>query len=150
MELGNGSAVVQAGGGRQFWTGRSIAQVKLEAATPTTFEMFEGVQPPGVPGPPPHVHREYDEAWYVLSGRMQFELSGEVHQCEAGAVVFALRGTAHTFTNPGPESARMLAVVSAGALALIEALGQLASDGPPEPTAVAELLARHNSFVVGP
>jgi mannose-6-phosphate isomerase-like protein (cupin superfamily) len=142
------AGVVLPGQGRVFPTGRSQASVKIEAAAEGGFAIFEAAQIPGVPGPPLHVHRSYDEAWYVVEGRMEFQLDEDAFDCPAGSVIYAPRGTAHTFHNPGPEGARLLAVVTAEALSLVEALGKLASAGPPDPAAVAALLDRHDSYSV--
>lgn len=144
----NFAGVVLPGQGRVFPTGRSQAHVKIEAGKDRSFAVFEAAQIPGVPGPPQHVHRSYDEAWYVIEGRMEFRLDEDIFDCPAGSVIYAPRGTAHTFHNPGPEGARLLAFFTAEALSLVEALGKLASAGPPDPAAVAALFARHESYIV--
>lgn len=94
------------------------------------------------------MHRDYDEAWYIIEGRMEFQLGDDAHLCPAGSMVIAPRGTAHTFHNPGPDPARMLAILTPQALQLIEELGRLTTDGPPNPTALRSLLARHETFTV--
>ncbi len=142
--------VVLRGEGRRFSTGRSTPQVKIESGEQQSFAMFEGAQPPGVPGPPAHVHRDYDEAWYVLEGTMQFTLDGQTFTCPVGSSIFAPRGTAHTFMNPGPEPSRILAITTAEALPLVEELGQLASAGPPDERTVGEIMARHRTHLVRP
>jgi uncharacterized cupin superfamily protein len=96
------------------------------------------------------VHRNYDEAWYVLEGTMNFVLNGTVLRCSAGSVAFAPRGTPHTFANAGPEPARVLAIATADALTLIEQLGHLAAHGPPDPDAVQKLMRSHDSYLVDP
>jgi mannose-6-phosphate isomerase-like protein (cupin superfamily) len=128
----NFAGVVLPGQGRVFPTGRSQAHVKIEAGKDRSFAVFEAAQIPGVPGPPQHVHRSYDEAWYVIEGRMEFRLDEDIFDCPAGSVIYAPRGTAHTFHNPGPEGARLLAFFTAEALSLVEALGKLASGSPPQ------------------
>lgn len=136
--------------GRSFSTGRSTIQVKVEYGEQRSFAMFEGAQAPGVPGPPAHVHRDYDEAWYVLKGTMQFTLAGQTFTCPVGSSIFAPRGTAHTFMNPGTEPSRILAITTAEALPLVEELGQLASAGPPDERTVGEIMARHGTHLVRP
>ena len=142
--------VVLAGEGRSFPTGRSSPQVKIESAGQRSFAMFEAAQPPGVPRPPPHVHRNYDEAWYILEGTMQFILDDQTFACPAGSTVFAPRGTAHTFMNLGPVPARMLAITTAEALSLVEDLGRLTGAGPPDMKAVGEIMDRHDTYFAGP
>jgi mannose-6-phosphate isomerase-like protein (cupin superfamily) len=70
------------------------------------FVMVEWGDPGGVTGPDRpiaglHTHHEDDEAWYVLEGRLGFRLDGETFEAGPGEVVFAGRGSAHTFWNAG-------------------------------------------------
>jgi mannose-6-phosphate isomerase-like protein (cupin superfamily) len=143
------AGVVFPGDGRVFWTGRSQAQVKIEFADDRSFVMFEASPPPGVPGPPQHVHDEYDEAWYILEGAVEFDLGAHTHHCPSGSVVFAPRGTAHCFRNHGPARARMLVIATPPVLALIENLGRLTDkDGPPDVAALEALLTQHRTVNV--
>ena len=101
MSPSEDAGVVPPGAGRLFSTGRSEVRVKIESAEARSFAAFEAIPLPGVPGPPQHVHRAYDEAWYVLEGEMTFHLGADAQECTAGSVVFAPRGTPHTFSNTG-------------------------------------------------
>ncbi len=93
------------------------------------------------------MHRAYDEAWYVLDGEMTFHLGTDVHQCVAGSTVFAPRGTPHTFSNAGSSSARVLVIITAQALPLIEELGRLTNTGgPPDMEALQALLDAHQTY----
>lgn len=144
------AGVVLPGAGRKFDSGRSRPHIKIENAPNRSFFVFEADQAAGIPGPPEHVHRRYDEAWYVIEGTMEFLLDGTLSRCPAGSVAFAPRGTTHSFRNTGPESARMLAITTADALSLIEELGRLAAHGPPDIDAVQLLMSRHDSYLVDP
>lgn len=117
MSATDDTRVVPPGGGRAFSTGRSDVRVKIESAEARSFAAFEAAPLPGVPGPPQHVHRAYDEAWYVMDGEMTFHLGADAHQCVAGSVVFAPRGTPHTFST-GSSPARVLVIITAQALPL--------------------------------
>jgi mannose-6-phosphate isomerase-like protein (cupin superfamily) len=141
--------VVPPGAGRVVSTGRSNVRVKIESPDFKSFAAFEATPQPGVPGPPQHVHRAYDEAWYVLDGEMTFHLGDDLHHCVAGTVVTAPRGTPHTFSNSGSAPARVLVIITAQALSLIEALGQLTnSPGPPDLLALQALLDEHQTYNV--
>jgi mannose-6-phosphate isomerase-like protein (cupin superfamily) len=144
------AGVVLPGAGREFDSGRSRPRVKIETAPGRSFVVFEAEQAPGVPGPPAHLHGSYDEAWYVIEGQMEFVLDGKLHHAPAGSVAFAPRGTPHTFRNPGPGPARVLAITTADALGLIEQLGSLAAHGRPDPDAVQSVMAQHDSQFVQP
>jgi mannose-6-phosphate isomerase-like protein (cupin superfamily) len=149
MTVHDDAGVVLPGNGRVFWTGRSEAQVKIEFAEDRSFVIFEASPPPGVPGPPQHVHREYDEAWYIVDGEVEFVLGTDTHVCPSGSVVFAPRGTAHCFRNRGPASARMLVLATPPILPLVENLGRLTGGGaPPDMAALGALLTKHRTFNV--
>jgi quercetin dioxygenase-like cupin family protein len=60
-------------------------------------------------GPPLHSH-EFDETFYVLDGTLTFQLNEELTTATRGELVFAPRGTAHTFANLSGAPARFLLV----------------------------------------
>jgi quercetin dioxygenase-like cupin family protein len=59
-------------------------------------------------GPPLHTHAAEDEAWYVISGELRFQLGDERAAAPAGSFVFVPRGTPHCFVNAGSDPARIL------------------------------------------
>ena len=62
---------------------------------------------PRSPGPPPHVHREHDEGFFVASGVMRFTVGDKTIDAPVGAYVAVPRGVPHTFANPFAETAVM-------------------------------------------
>ncbi len=70
-----------------------------------TFEAYEidaSKLERGVSGPPPHVHRQHEEAFYILEGAFTFALGGTEYAAPAGSLVVVPRGTRHSFTmEPG-------------------------------------------------
>jgi len=106
--------------------------------------------PAGFAGPPPHVHHDFDEAIYVLTGALTMVVGrAEPHPAPAGTLILAPRGTRHTFANPTDEPAQVLGVWSpSSALTFMEEIGAaLPASGPPDLAAVAEIYRRHNSVV---
>jgi quercetin dioxygenase-like cupin family protein len=69
--------------------------------------------PAGWPGAPLH-HHDFDEAFYVLSGHLTFQIGDELRRVGAGGFVFAPRGTYHTLANHGDLDARYLLVITPG------------------------------------
>ena len=68
-------------------------------------------------------HKEKDEAWYVLEGRLGFRLDGESVEAGPGEVVFAARGSAHSFWNAGGAApARYILVMTPRIHRLVQAL----------------------------
>jgi mannose-6-phosphate isomerase-like protein (cupin superfamily) len=75
--------------------GRSLAAVGVSVLLKSAAEdmdgrwtLFEYTAPPGFAGPPPHWHKETDEAFFVLEGIVRFEVDGETVDAPAGTLVF--------------------------------------------------------------
>ena len=71
---------------------------------------------------PLHLHRNDDEAWYVLEGTLGFVRGDERLEAPAGSAVLVPRGVAHTYWNAGPGDARYVIVMTRRIAALIDAL----------------------------
>lgn len=90
--------------------------------------------PPGG-GNRPHWHREFDEWWVVLGGRLQWELTGGVVVDAAkDDIVWVPRGTVHHIRNVGSELSLRLAVAMPPAWHFYHPCEQcgFADDGPRE------------------
>ena len=74
------------------------------------YSLVEHAFPPQFAGPPPHIHRHTDHAWYVLEGEVQFTCGERIVTASAGTFVLVPRGIAHTFSNPGAVPVRMLEI----------------------------------------
>jgi quercetin dioxygenase-like cupin family protein len=98
---------------------------------------------PGGFAPPPHRHREIDEAIYVVSGTLELGDGQESWTAPAGTFAAIPAGTDHTMSVVGDEPVRMLIVMSAPrrAVETFEALSAAFADGPPSPERLGELLA---------
>lgn len=75
--------------------------------------IIEITVPAGWPGPPLH-HHDFDEAFYVLDGRLTFQLGDELATADAGSLTFAPRGSHHTLANLSDADARYLLVCTPG------------------------------------
>jgi quercetin dioxygenase-like cupin family protein len=60
-------------------------------------------------GPPLH-HHDFDEAFYVLDGRLTFQLGDELRTAGPGELAFAPRGAYHTLANLSADPARYLLI----------------------------------------
>src|SRR6266496_6226092 len=69
---------------------------------------------------PLHLHRNDDEAWYVLEGDLCVKVGDEDVEVRAGAGVLVPRGTPHTYWNPGPERVRYLLIMTSRIYQLIQ------------------------------
>jgi mannose-6-phosphate isomerase-like protein (cupin superfamily) len=138
--------------------GRPVAAagvtILLKSAAEDTdgrWTLYEYTAPPRFAGPPPHWHRETEEAFFVLEGSVRFELDGESIDAPAGAYVRVPPGVVHGFSNPTDEPARFLGLIVPGGFERYwDELAELMADAPawpPEdPTPVLELMARYDAF----
>jgi len=104
-------------------------------STSDAFVIAEWRDPGGPPGPPrliapPHLHRNDDEAWYVLQGTLRVRVGQEEVEARAGSAVFVPRRTAHTYWNPAPEPARYLLVMTSNIYRLIQEIHALTERTP--------------------
>lgn len=143
--------------GDVFWWQGARMEIKARAAdTDGAIGLVEGRFPQGF-GPPLHVHRNEDEAFYVLEGEIRFRQGDEEVVAGAGAWVWGPRGVPHAFKVES-ETARALVVVTPGGFEeMFAAGGTPASAGeaapapqPYDPAAAAALAEQFAFDVVGP
>jgi mannose-6-phosphate isomerase-like protein (cupin superfamily) len=100
------------------------------------WSLFEEDVPLGM-GPPPHRH-DWDEAYYILDGEVDFQIDGEAVRSGRGDFNYLPRGTVHSFKGASKELARVL-IFAAPAHGseffheLNEKIHQLPQDGPKIP-----------------
>jgi quercetin dioxygenase-like cupin family protein len=115
------------------------------ADTNGAFALIEAIVPPGS-GPPPHVHRREDEAFYVLEGTLRFHADGHTFDAGPGGWITLAKGSPHRFENVSSAPARMLILVTpAGLDAFFVEVGRPAvtrspEEGRPTPEDIARLL----------
>jgi quercetin dioxygenase-like cupin family protein len=105
---------VPASGGVTTWFNGDILTVKLAAAqSGGALGLIEATVPPGG-GPAPHIHRNTDETFYMISGELEFLQGKRVLTATTGDLIFCPRGITHRFTNPGIQPARMIFIYTPG------------------------------------
>jgi mannose-6-phosphate isomerase-like protein (cupin superfamily) len=87
-------------------------------------EWQDAGSPPGPPRliAPVHLHRNDDEAWYVLEGVLRVKSGDEEIELGAGSGVLVPHGTPHTYWNPAPERVRYLLIMTPRIYGLIQAI----------------------------
>ncbi len=101
MLEGNSGAYAPPDGGDSVWLVGDRITVKLTSEdTGGAYSVAEEVSPPQG-GPPPHIHSQEDETFYVLEGEVEFLLGEDTIVASAGSCAYAPRGTLHTFKNVG-------------------------------------------------
>ena len=74
--------------------------------TDRAFSMMEVTLPLGS-GPPPH-HHDWDEAYYIADGLVQFDIDGTKREVGRGDFVYAPAGTIHGFCGLSQTPARVI------------------------------------------
>jgi mannose-6-phosphate isomerase-like protein (cupin superfamily) len=67
--------------------------------TAGNYDLMMAETPPHVPGPPPHLHTSYKEAFLIVEGEMEFMINGELQTVKAGESIDVPPNTLHTFNN---------------------------------------------------
>jgi quercetin dioxygenase-like cupin family protein len=117
------------------------------------FALMEHVvMPPGMASPY-HVHRNEDEAFYVIEGHVRFVCDGRWIDAVPGTWVYGPREIPHGFKVVGEQPARMLLLdTPAGfeqfALELSAPLD--AEPGPPDMEKLMDAAARYKVEIYGP
>jgi quercetin dioxygenase-like cupin family protein len=113
-------------------------------STNGAFSLMERTLPPGGRKPPPHVHRNCEEAFYVLDGEVEFSLGENTTIGRRDTFVLVPGGVAHTFGNAGATDARLLVIHSPAMDAYFQELQELwAGAVPPSCEEETELMRRH-------
>lgn len=93
-------------------------------------------------GPPPHIHRREDEAFFVLEGEITFLLGDRKVVAKPGSFIQGPRGIPHAFKNESNAPARMLILVTPpGFEKFLQEFAQpIASfEAPPTPVTPADI-----------
>jgi quercetin dioxygenase-like cupin family protein len=108
-----GSFVRHTEGTRRCLAGDTYTIKVTAEDTNGSLGFGEAVVPPGS-GPVAHSHGKEDEAFYVLSGQVEFLNGDALEMTGPGDFVFIPRGTRHRFRNVGDDDARMLFLYTPG------------------------------------
>ncbi len=130
---------------------RTVVKVG-QAATRGAYAVRENTVPAGFSAVPLHVHRNAEEAFYVLDGELAVLAGGHRTDAAAGSFVLIPRGVTHAIANVGRRPVRWLTLFSPAAQSeWIEAEHELltATPGEPDPLALAAIHRRFGLEIVG-
>lgn len=114
MRTEDGSFFVGPGDGKVLPNpvgGRMAIKVRDED-TGGAYSIHDNTIPPGSPGPRPHIHRDHEEAFYVLEGELTVRVAPRTITAPAGSFVIVPRGVVHQPSNPGTQPTRVLLIFS--------------------------------------
>lgn len=107
-----------------------------------SFSISEGTVPKGT-GAPPH-HHPWDEAYYILSGKADFQVGEETVRVETGDFLYVPGGTIHAFSGAADEPARMLIFdAPAASEAFFRELNREVREMPKDVPKIPEIGRRH-------
>lgn len=131
--------------GEQLKVRGSTLLFKATAATTgEAFSLHERYVQAGGRRPPPHIHPDRVEAFWVLEGTAEFELDGTLTQAGPGSFVLVPGGVAHTFGASPTVAARVLVLHAPALDDYFRELAELwALAVPPDREAELDLMRRH-------
>ena len=115
------------------------------------YALWEAIVPPGG-GPPPHVHSQEEEGFYVLEGEITLQVGDKRLVATAGMFANMPVGTPHSFKNESSRPAKMLiSVAPAGLEKMFFEVGVPLPEGaatalPPTKEEIEKLLAVAPSY----
>jgi mannose-6-phosphate isomerase-like protein (cupin superfamily) len=117
MHTINSSAiVVPAGSGTEWNVLGTRMKCKISSEdTGGAYSIVESVIPP-LMGPPPHIHRNEDEIFYIVDGKFEILCGDESFTATTGDLAVLPRNLPHSFRNIGKTEGRVLTTISPGGL----------------------------------
>lgn len=139
------ASVLGAGEGKALSARGSTMFFKAtRASTNGAFSFMERTLPLGGRRPPPHIHTQCEEAFYVLEGEIEFFLAGDAVIGTPGSFVLVPGGVSHTFGNRAAAPSRLLIIHAPAMDVYFEELQALWSgEVPPSVEDERALMKRH-------
>ena len=134
---------IAAGEGERIWiVGDTMTLKATGESSGGSLVLLENLTAPGG-GPPPHIHTQEDEFWYVLDGTFEIRIGDEVHAVGPGGFAYAPRGTVHNFRNTADTPSRILVGFAPGGMeGFFRESGRPATDDGPAPPVDEDEIAR--------
>lgn len=107
--------ILNAGEGKAITVGNSKLFLKLSSeAASNKMSVTEYELSPKFPGPPPHKHKMFEHAWYILEGELTVQLNDEISFLTKGSFIFIPKMTVHAFANQTDSLTKILVVDTPG------------------------------------
>ena len=137
---------IPPGGGRVYEQDGFRGAIKVDDEEAGGSQCFsEWTIDAGADGPPPHLHREHHEAFFVVEGTLSFRAGEETIEAEAGAFVYIPPGVVHAFSNRSDAPASCVnAYVPGGIEGFFVEVGQAMARGQPDPAEIDSLSAKYD------
>lgn len=145
---------VEPGAGRPGkLVGSGPGDVKLKISSDDTggeFALFE--VPPGVPGPPLHMHHIENELFWVLEGELDVQVGAVITRLTPGSCVYAPKMIPHTWQPASGSDVRFLSLAQPAGLLekYIDELLTRRRSGPLDPSLMKSLFEKYEMELIGP
>ena len=96
----------------------------------------------------PHLHRGFEESFFILDGLFTFTVGDEAIAASPGMYILVPRGTSHTFSAAAGGGRFLLLMVPGGLEKMFFELGQLPPNAIRDPAVRAAISARYDSVPV--
>jgi quercetin dioxygenase-like cupin family protein len=142
--------IVEPGAGRSVDLGVVSMRVIAagEGTTGRNFTLAEFYGSGSGPWTVPHLHRGFEESFFVLDGRFTFTVGDEEREATPGTYILVPRGTAHTIRAAEGGGRFLTLMVPGGLEEMFFELGQLPPNAIRDPEARAAISARYDSIPV--
>jgi mannose-6-phosphate isomerase-like protein (cupin superfamily) len=139
---------VPPGGGRVYEQRGFRGAIKVDDAESDGRQCFsEWFVDAGQDGPPPHLHREHQEAFFVVSGSLTFTVGEETYDAPAGSFLFIPPGVVHSFSNRTAAPASCVnAYVPGGIEGFFIEMGEVMASGRPAEAELERLSQKYDVF----
>ena len=131
--------------------GMNLAYKVSGDETNGTWALLEYNMPPNFTGPPLHWHKVTQQGFYVLEGRVTFQVGVQTFTSETGAFISVPTHTLHTFCNDQDQSARILeTIIPSGSENSFKELVALIQTEPAlllKPQKLFEIYKRYDTFM---
>ncbi len=114
--------------------------------------VFELTVPAGSNVPPPHSHSKNEECVYVLDGTLRYSVDDVTRDLRPGEWMFTPKGSAHAFSNPHPEAARALIILTPdiGAQYFRDVGAVINAGGPPDRAKLMTVMSEYELVPAAP
>ncbi|ADB33245.1 Cupin 2 conserved barrel domain protein [Kribbella flavida DSM 17836] len=148
MVVSRQAHVVASGHGRTVDLG--VARMRLLAGADSTdaFALTEFWGTSGGAWTVPHLHRGFEESFFVLDGRFTFTVGEEAIVANPGTYILVPRGTAHTITAAEGGGRFLTLMVPGGLEEMFFELGELPKNAIRDPAVRKAVSARYDSIPV--
>lgn len=149
--------VVPPGAGDRSWAINHLTTVKASASETNGVLGVLEVLVDKNGEPPPHIHHDEDESFYVLEGHVTMYVGDARLDAPAGSFVFAPRDIPHRFTVDSGEARLLVMITPGGWEGFFSEVGEPAASatipppGPPDIGRIVEVAAsRHCEILLPP